>query len=409
MKSVRKRLGFTLIELLVVIAIIAVLIALLLPAVQQAREAARRTQCKNNMKQLGLAIMNYESSYNQFPPSMTYDGNADTATPGTPGNQYQGGAFGTAFGGGNNCAPVGQANSSPLYCRAPWTVLILPFMEQTGLYNSFNMNQPFAGRLDQQNNGGAVSTNFALQGTNASGVSTPTTPSPAAYRCPSNPKANSDKYINCYNACSGGGGPAWKVNPATGVSAVDGTIPANIPQDNQAFSNQPLLPCYNGTPSLVIAAGTSDVTNYNLRPQFNRGPMHLNSSKTIASIKDGTSNQILVGETMYVALTQNYPGAIWVWSSAARTSTGLPVQFNTTAVVCGMNKPLVDFTWQAANSREGSAAGHSMMQLGFSSWHSGGGNVVMCDGAVRFISENTDLLTQQKLGCCSDGNVVGDF
>ena len=65
--SVRRPSGFTLIELLVVIAIIAVLIALLLPAVQQAREAARRTQCKNNMKQLGLAVFNYESTYRRFP------------------------------------------------------------------------------------------------------------------------------------------------------------------------------------------------------------------------------------------------------------------------------------------------------------------------------------------------------
>src|SRR5690606_35628741 len=64
----RNRRGFTLIELLVVIAIIAVLIALLLPAVQQAREAARRTQCKNNLKQLALALHNYENTHRVFPP-----------------------------------------------------------------------------------------------------------------------------------------------------------------------------------------------------------------------------------------------------------------------------------------------------------------------------------------------------
>ena len=136
-----------------VIAIIAVLIALLLPAVQQAREAARRSQCKNNMKQLALAVHNYHDTFSKFPSSTVYDGLADGATQNST----------TSGGGGNTCAAVGQGNSSPLYFRAPWTVQILPYIEQGNLYNQFNMSQPFMGRADQQSNGGATSTNFALQ------------------------------------------------------------------------------------------------------------------------------------------------------------------------------------------------------------------------------------------------------
>ena len=109
--SLRQYRGFTLIELLVVIAIIAILIALLLPAVQQAREAARRTQCKNNMKQLGLALHNYHDVYNAFPSGwIAVDNGVQSAHDGLNG--------------------------------AGWGTMILPYLEQSALYNQFNATSP---------------------------------------------------------------------------------------------------------------------------------------------------------------------------------------------------------------------------------------------------------------------------
>ena len=108
----RRRSAFTLIELLVVIAIIAVLVAILLPAVQQAREAARRFQCGNNLKQLGIAIHNYESTYQRFPAS--HNGSPFPPSPTT---------------------------------HFRWSVLaaLTPFMEQSSVYNSLDFNVPLFG------------------------------------------------------------------------------------------------------------------------------------------------------------------------------------------------------------------------------------------------------------------------
>jgi prepilin-type N-terminal cleavage/methylation domain-containing protein len=107
--------GFTLVELLVVIAIIGILIALLLPAVQAAREAARRSQCSNNLKQIGLGILNYESGRKKFPTGVSYT----VPTPMASGFKV---CDSTA---GVSCSGVG------------WTVDILPYIELQPLYDSF--------------------------------------------------------------------------------------------------------------------------------------------------------------------------------------------------------------------------------------------------------------------------------
>lgn len=115
---VRRRAGFTLIELLVVIAIIAILIALLLPAVQQAREAARRTQCRNNFKQVGLALHNYHDNNLMFPPALVSSG---------------------------RCNPTNYPNECPAtrpVLNTTGFVLILPYLDQAPLYNQYNFSLP---------------------------------------------------------------------------------------------------------------------------------------------------------------------------------------------------------------------------------------------------------------------------
>lgn len=121
-----KKRGFTLIELLVVIAIIAILIALLLPAVQQAREAARRTECKNNLKQLGLAVHNYHDVYGGFPIS------THTANPGA--------GWGNSF----------------------W-VGLLPYFDQAPLYNQWQMEGTHTGWVDQNANNGALANQLLIK------------------------------------------------------------------------------------------------------------------------------------------------------------------------------------------------------------------------------------------------------
>ena len=136
--------GFTLIELLVVVAIIAILIALLLPAVQQAREAARRTQCRNNLKQIGLAMHNYHSTFNVFPIGHQYTGGFDGNTTNAEG--------GNGFG---------------------WLFYLLPYIDQGPLYNQFRPEFPLSNENFSQSND-TPGSNRQLAATVLPGVRCPT-------------------------------------------------------------------------------------------------------------------------------------------------------------------------------------------------------------------------------------------
>ena len=235
MSIARSPRGFTLVELLVVIAIIGVLIALLLPAVQQAREAARRLQCRNNIKQLGLALHNYHDTFLVFP-----SGNLTTDT------QY----------------PPRSAND-PEGTMAPWTVLVLPYLEQDNLHNQFDFESPFTSHISQ------TTPNATIQ----------RTPN-KAFQCPSFPRNGNEELKNNYFGVMGG---------------VD----------------------VNNTPPRWELSGS---VNYRV---FDNGVLFQNSKISFRDITDGTTNTFMIGEsvdqkTAYGSGSPTHHG----WAQGARTHNG---------------------------------------------------------------------------------------
>ncbi len=213
MQSNKSQPGFTLVELLVVIAIIGILVALLMPAVQSAREAARRMQCTNNLKQIGLALLNYSASQETLP-----SGYISVRTQVTSSNQW--------------CRPVQFE-----FCRAPWTALILPFLDQQNLHGQFDFNRPFT-FVDDRIPSHLVNIVVPLE----------------VYRCPSTTNPPDSLRPN-YLGVQGGGDPDCKGD-------------WNAPAFDRQFHNTGLL-------------------------------FH-NSRVAPSHILDGTSNVFLVGESRHV-------------------------------------------------------------------------------------------------------------
>ncbi|HWL07535.1 MAG TPA: DUF1559 domain-containing protein [Planctomicrobium sp.] len=299
--------AFTLIELLVVIAIIAILVALLLPAVQQAREAARRSSCKNNFKQVGLALHNYHDTHRVFP-------------------------MGSGLGGGS-CVPRFTPPTGAAPHVLSWGVHILPFLEQSTRYSNVNFN--------------TVLTTSGISNFDPSTALGPI----STFLCPSNPQS------------------AALIGGLTG-NAPDGLVPRT---DIGGVADSVNWRCR-------LANGTVDV-----RPTGVGDGVLFNISKiSLALVTDGTSNTLMAGEI--TGNPNNNQGNSYVMYDVFDTSGGI----NGSATVPG-----------------GGAWG--FRPQGFSSFHVGGAHFVLCDGSVRFLSENLDQGILTGLTTREGAEAVGAF
>uniref|UniRef100_A0A7C2JX84 DUF1559 domain-containing protein n=1 Tax=Schlesneria paludicola TaxID=360056 RepID=A0A7C2JX84_9PLAN len=336
--SFRSRRGFTLIELLVVIAIIAILIALLLPAVQQAREAARRTQCRNNLKQIGLALHNYHDAFGLFPYSTTGDGNC-TNTTGLP-----------------------QVKN-----HRGWA-LLLPYLDQSPLYNQFNFSYSAS---DCTYLGSAAATVVvpAQTGTPVNNNDQLVSRVLTALLCPSD---DGDPYYR-------GNSSAYHISAASFNSGYYGA------KTSYDFS---------------IRTG-SRCTLWNNLAIDQRRLFGQESNSKVDSMKDGSSNTVAVVETTL----EVYDGVAPRWGYSNHVGQGVDL-FSTSSrkindwLCCGWATPPFQQSNKPGRLAEWGTPG---------STHVGGCHVLLGDGAVRFISENVDNSTRDRLARISDAQPLGEF
>jgi len=375
MKSSRSR-GFTLIELLVVIAIIAVLIALLLPAVQSAREAARRSQCVNNLKQIGLGLHNYHQAVGSFPPGQLQATNQKS---------YPGYAGWTEW----------SAHS-----------MILPYMEQTPLYNSINFS--FCGGYDDGTdiNGTAWTTvvagflcpsdGKAAKGAVPRGTGSPNTNSyrgsigtttgrweqyPGYAQCRPDPFNKTGGPPNC-NPYSSGLFVYWAVNNMSDVT--DGT------SNTIAFSESLV-----GDPASVsVSRPNNSVTGVTGATNLVQDASTLSDALLNASLQACTT-AYKAGLTNGNTNISNANGNRWGWGAMTMTlfNTVVPPNskqhpFNSCRPDCGGCGP-DDSAYSNAQSN-----------------HSGGVNVLMADGSVKFVKDSINMRTWMALGTKAGGEVV---
>lgn len=350
--SPQDRRGFTLIELLVVIAIIAILIALLLPAVQQAREAARRSQCKNNVKQIGLALHNYHDTHNIFPTGVVNSGN--TYTPDNP---------------------------HTLALNHTGWIFILPYIDQAPLYNQWNFNIPSNGFSNTADTNGAAAPLISAWPNSNTPLGQTKIP---VYMCPSDNtseslmvSSNANYFANHarsnYLLCAGGHGNGW-------------------PPDRY-----------------YSIFRTSAATLVDGRSVPYRGMFGFNGSARMSDVRDGTSNTIAVCEASQLNRTSDLYTPIWGGHRRHGTfAVNHPVGSDPNHINNAryhINGPVHVVGMTGA----GTANDNRYHVNVASSVHTGGAHFLMADGAVRFISENIDKNTYALLTRMNSGQPKTNF
>jgi prepilin-type N-terminal cleavage/methylation domain-containing protein len=336
--SRKRSYGFTLVELLVVIAIIGILVGLLLPAVQAAREAARRMQCSNNLKQYGLALHNYHDTFKSFPIGGIGGWSADH------------------------------------YYKLSWQARVIPFMEQTTIFDAIDFSKKNAADILMPNGKPllAVGPPYAR---------CPSDVSPELFPHAVNPNAPltgaADRFNGSYTGCLG----------AQSTPSADGNC-----NPWQQFVEP--LPAGNSTHGDCL-------TKQNLSGMICRGLWGSAVCTQMSDCIDGTSNTLFVGEVLADCQSHREWG-FWDYDGInnAHASTVCPINNFTT---CDRASPgqithpncRPNTNWNFA--------------WGFKSYHPGGTQFALVDGSVNFFSETIDHLTYQSLGGRADRKAIGAY
>lgn len=346
----RRRTGFTLIELLVVIAIIGVLVSLLLPAVQQSREAARRTQCRNNLKQLGIALHNYHDGHRVFPPGYV----------GTVGGS--GTAFGLPFPDDNANGPTGFG----------WGSLILPQLDQVPLHNSLS----FSTACWAPAHAAAARTKLA------------------AFLCPST-FGGSDGFVVEKWTVGSSSDPESPVpfNPQLVFSHSHYVTNAGI---HQPWGREPAYSADFSQPEPIPATGKSVVQE---------GPFYRNSKSRAADITDGLSNTVFLGEHSSSLSNKTWYGTVPF--AATCPKPGWASDCNSAGCLVGAHSgPDTHDHPQVIIHAPNHPFGHTDEMY---SDHVGGANVMFGDGSIRFVSQYIDGFVWVAVSTCRGGEAVGSF